>query len=417
MIYLNQAASSWPKPELVRITVREVLEAPPQAQYRSASQTIREKDYMKLCRGNLARLFGVENPERIFFTSGSTEALNLAILGLLQADMRSKNCPVPGSCGIAKEQSRMTGPGAERPQSVTIQPRRLVITEAEHNAVLRTVYDGLSGEISSGELEVMVVPCDKSGHVDMAGMREAITENTALVAVNHCSNVTGAVQDLAAIGRLAHKKGALFLADASQSAGCLPVDVKRMGIDLLAFTGHKALLGMPGVGGLYIRKGITLRPLKYGGTGRDSAVMIPEEPFYETGTANIPGIASLWAGTEVVLRQGMEAIREREALLMQMLFDGLSDIRGVRLFADKPPEGPVLSFVLDGLSPSDLGYILGGSYGITVRTGLHCAPLIHRALGTQAEGTVRVSPSWQNTEEEIKSFLEAVGEIADGLSL
>lgn len=375
MLYLNHAATTYPKPGQVLEAVARSLEDAPQSQYRGVEAGEHRKDVTKLCRGNLARLFQIGNPERIFFTGGSTQALNTAILGL-----RSTR-------------------------------RRIVYTAAEHNAVLRAIFDGLQDEIRSGEIIPVEVGCDRGGYVDMEVMEKAITEDTAMVIVNHSSNVTGAVQDITQAGKWARKNGACFLADVSQSAGALPIDVEAMNIDMLAFTGHKGLYGIQGTGGLYVREGIALRPLLFGGTGKDSRTLVPKEPFYEVGTMNTPGIAGLNAGVEFVLETGLEEIMTREKKMMKMLYQGLKEIPGVTVYGHRQPEGTALSFNVNGFSPSDTGYILAGTYGIQVRTGLHCAPLIHRYLGTEKEGTVRVSISAMTKEKEIEVFLGAMREI------
>ena len=378
MIYLNHAATTWPKPQQVLDAAACALREPA-SQYRGVTYEEHTQDTGKLCRGNLARLFQIGEPERIFFTGGSTQALNMAILGF---------------CGAG---------------------RRIVYTATEHNAVLRTIYDGLREKIAAGSILPVEVGCDGGGYVDMDAMRRAIDEDTALVIVNHSSNVTGAVQDIRQIGRWAREKGACFLVDVSQSAGALPIDVEDMGIDMLAFTGHKGLYGIQGTGGLYVRKGIPLRPLLYGGTGKDSSTLVPEEPFYEVGTMNMPGIAGLNAGVEYVLDIGLEKIAAHEKGLMKTLYDGLRENRKVVLCGERQPEGTALSFTVPGLSPSDIGYILAGTYGIQVRTGLHCAPLIHNYLGTEKGGTVRVSVSMMTKPEEAEALVRAMEELTAGL--
>lgn len=379
MIYLNHAATTYPKLREVEESVMCTLREPPQSQYRSAGEEGIQKDVIKDCRIGLAELFGIPDSDHIYFTSGSTQALNMAILG------------------IHKEY------------------KRIVITVTEHNAVLRTVADGLRNEICSGNTEIITVPCDKSGYIDMEQMKQAITENTSLVIVNHSSNVTGAVQDIKQVGLWASQAGALFLVDASQSAGALPIDVQGMHIDLLAFTAHKGLYGIQGCGGLYVRRGVALRPLMFGGTGVDSRTMIPEEPFYEVGTANMPGIAGLNAGVRWILKTGIEVIKDKESKLMKVLYEGLKACPSVTVYADRQPEGTALSFNIKGLPPADTGYILSGTYGIVVRTGLHCAPFIHKYLGTEELGTVRVSISYLTKEEEILYFLRAVQELTSRL--
>ena len=303
MIYLNHAATTYPKPPGVPEAVAKALESAPQSQYRGVSAGEYGEDRIKLCRENLARLFQIGNPERIFFTSGSTQALNMAILGY-----RSPR-------------------------------KRIVYTAAEHNSVLRTIFDGLKEEIRAGRILPVEVGCDRGGYVDMEAMERAITGDTGLVIVNHSSNVTGAVQDIRQIGSWAREKGACFLADVSQSAGALPVDVEAMNIDMLAFTGHKGLYGIQGTGGLYVREGIPLRPLLFGGTGKDSRTLVAQEPFYEVGTMNMPGIAGLNAGVEYVLETGLEKIMAHERYMMRILFEGLRALPGVALCGDRQPGG------------------------------------------------------------------------------
>lgn len=378
MVYLNHAATTYPKPERVTKAVVRAMEEAPESQYRGALSEENNRDVKKLCRGNLARLFQIGEPERIYLTSGSTQALNMGILGFVSGR------------------------------------RRIVYTATEHNSVLRTIYDGLREKIACGSCLPMKIPCDRGGYVDMEAMERGITEDTALVIVNHSSNVTGAVQDIAQIGRWCRGAGACLLVDASQSAGALPLDVEGMGIDMLAFTGHKGLYGPEGTGGLYVRRGIKLRPLMYGGTGTDSRILVPEEPFYEVGTANQPGIAGLNAGVEYILETGLEKIMRHERGLMEKLYRGLSEIPGVTVYGDETPGGTALSFNLKGFRPADVGYILAGGYGIQVRTGLHCAPLIHEYLGTAQGGTVRASISYLSTEEDIRTLLDAVGELMGG---
>ena len=379
MAYLNNAATTYPKPEVVKQAVARSLDDLPTSQYRgTVGNDIDCVDWEKLCRENLARLFQIKEKDRIVFTSGSTQALNMAILGVCRSGIKRHG---------------------------------IVITATEHNAVLRTIYDGLKHELESGELYVRVVPCDKSGYVDLEEMDSAIDDDTALVIVNHVSNVTGAMQDVNGIGQICRSKGALFLVDASQSAGVVPISVEELEPDFLAFTAHKSLFGIQGCGGLYINPQIELRPIMFGGTGTNSEVMVPEKPFYQVGTANIPGIAGLCAGVGFVLENGIDKIMQKDEKLMGTLYEGLKSIEKVVVYADKQPCGAALSFNIEGLSSSDVGYILSGSYGIQTRTGLHCAPFIHEYLGSGKMGTVRVSVSYLTEEKEIYELLDAVKEI------
>lgn len=210
----------------------------------------------------------------------------------------------------------------------------------------------------------------------------------------------------------AEKNNLLLIADISQSAGCIPVDVDGWNADAVVFTGHKSLLGIQGTGGFYIREGISLKPLKYGGTGRNSQQLTYEngDYEYEVGTQNIPGIIGLLAGTEYILQTGLDWIQKKEEMLMELLYEGLKKIDGIQIYGSpKGRRGPVLSMNFDGLKASDAAYILESGYGITVRAGLHCSPLIHQAMGTENGGTVRVSISWFTGEKDIQAFLTAAG--------
>lgn len=354
---------------------------PPSSQYRTFSGEEAGEDVFNACREALGRLFGISDPQRIVFTAGATDGMNRIVRGL----------------GLSEKQ--------------------VAVTQAEHNAVLRCVYNIWHGS------EIEVIGCDETGRVCLQKLQEKINEKTRAVFVNHCSNVTGAVNDLPAIAEIVHKKGCLLVADVSQSAGIFPIDVKGMGIDVLCFTGHKGLYGAQGTGGFYVREGIPFVETRFGGTGTESAkIQFSEEElrqfprFGEPGTQNAPGIAGLLAGVRFVEKTGMTAIREKEKRLLMQLMAGMQKIAdaypraGVCIYC--AGEGPVLSFTMRHLAPQDIGYVLAHGYGITVRTGLHCAPLMHEALHTLPQGTVRVSLSWFNTEEEIATFLKAAEEIA-----
>lgn len=375
MIYFNQAATTYPKPQCVLEAHAVALQQVPTGQFRGSSTG--EADCFEKCRRNLAVLLGVRESDRIFFSSGATDSANAVIHGL---SLRGKN---------------------------------VVVTQTEHNSILRPLLNRKE-EVGS----VTVVACDARGKVSPEAIGAAITEETAAVFVNHCSNVTGMIQDLETIGKITARKGVLLAADLSQSAGCIPIKAEKWGVDVLIFTGHKSLFGVQGTGGYYIRPGIDFRPFRYGGTGRNSRQLTYEagDYEYEPGTQNGPGIAALNAGVEYVLQRGVEKIAQKEQKMMRELYAGLREIPYVVLFgSEETNKGPVLSFCLEGLRPADVAYILQNGYGITVRTGLHCAPLIHEAMGTERNGTVRVSLSDLNTEEEIAAFLGAVREISAGI--
>ena len=375
MIYLNQAATTFPKPRCVLDAHAAALSAPPEGQFRgSAAQN---GNVFDRCRNNMGRLLGIADADRIYFTSGATDAANALVNGL----------PLAG--------------------------KRVLATQTEHNSVLRPLMN-LKDRVG----DVDIVPCDALGRVDPSDMERMFSRPAAALFVNHCSNVTGMVQDIPALSEIAHRHGALLVLDASQSAGCLPVDADVWGVDALIFTGHKALFGPQGTGGYYVRSGVPLRPYRYGGTGRNSRQLTYDDGDYEyeVGTQNAPGIAALNAGIEYVLERGVTAIHAKECGLMKALFEGLADIPGVTLYGNyELCHGPLLSFNIRGLAPSDVAYILFGSYGITVRAGLHCSPLIHDAMGTSENGTVRVSVSDLNAEADMTALIAAVREIASNM--
>jgi cysteine desulfurase family protein len=375
-VYVDNAATSFPKPPEVIDSVcsllRRISLSPGRAAHRYSLECSR---IIFDAREELAGLFNCADSSRIAFTANVTEALNTGIFGLL---------------------------------GTTLQPGDHVITSAlEHNSVMRPLrYLEKHGQIS-----ISILPADGSGEAAVEELPGLLRANTRLIVVNHVSNVTGAVADIAAIGRL--KGDALLMVDAAQSAGVFPVDVQEMDIDLLAFTGHKSLFGPPGTGGFYLRPGIALRPLKMGGTGSNSETEIQPDfmpDLHEAGTPNTLGIAGLGAGVGFVRRTGLAAIREHEERLCRLFLDGLAAIPGVTVFG--PPPGrqraAVVSLRLSGKSESAIAHSLDREFGIMVRAGLHCAPAAHRAIGTFAHGTVRFSFGFFNTEADVAACLRAL---------
>ncbi|MGB9771568.1 MAG: aminotransferase class V-fold PLP-dependent enzyme [Candidatus Kapaibacteriota bacterium] len=374
MIYLNNAATSFPKPKEVQDAVIASFSGPLVHSSRTGLEH-EDDDIVYLCRTRLADLFNIEDPLQIVFTSGSTEALNLAIKGL----------PLNGS--------------------------NVVITAIEHNSVIRP----LKTLEKEGKISVTVVECDRNGYVYPEQIAQAIRDDTRAVVVNHCSNVTGAVLDIAEISKIAHSAGAYFIVDASQSAGAIPIDCKSWDIDLLAFTGHKSLFGLQGIGGLYIKKGIELKPLKVGGTGILSELLLQPEGMpihYEAGTPNTPGIISLYAGVQFILQTGLDRIIEHKRKLYQILFDELGDNADIEIYSPQNHTSySNFCFNVKQMVPEEVGYVLEASFDIWVRTGLHCAPLLLPYLGVDSWGTVRASHSYFTTEEEIYKFIDAVKKI------
>jgi cysteine desulfurase family protein len=376
-VYLDNAATTYPKPESVLRAVerfaREVGGNPGRSGHRRALEAGRE---VLLAREVVARLLGVTNPSRIVFTKNATEALNIAIKGILK----------PGG--------------------------HVIISSLEHNSIWRPVST-LKRERG---VNCTVIACDPEGHLDINRIREAIGPRTQLLAFTHASNVLGCLLPMEELAALARERKIPLLVDAAQTAGRYPIDVEGAGIDLLAFTGHKELLGPPGTGGLYIAPGKEPDPLMAGGTGSHSSS--PEQPEelpdrYEAGTLNAWGIAGLRAGVEFVLEVGVEDVRRHEETLFQHLLERLSGMAGVTVYGPREWKRKVgiISFNVEGYSSGEVAARLNEIYGIYVRGGLHCSPLAHRTMGTEEQGAVRVGLSWFNTLEEIDYLLEAISHL------
>lgn len=372
-IYLDNAATSFPKPPGVYAAVdhalREIGVGPGRGGYRQSLDATR---LVFAARESAAVLFGITDSSRLVFTHSATEGLNLATIGLLK----------PGD--------------------------HVVTTSAEHNSLARPL-----NLLARRGVELTRVPCDRQGFVAPGDISAAVRSNTRLIALSHCSNVTGAIQPVAEIGRIARQHGVLFLLDAAQSAGSIPIDVRELSVDLLAAPGHKGLLGPQGTGILYVAAGVDLEPLMVGGTGGYSSSdeqpeAMPER--FESGTLNTPGVAGLKAGIEFVMEQGVEAIRRKESQLVVRLLEGVAGIPDLTVHGPDDParRGSVVSFTVTGHDPSEIAYILDRDWGISVRAGLHCAPDAHRSLGTYPAGTIRVSPGYFNVEADIDAFVKAL---------
>ncbi len=378
MIYLDNAATSFPKPEAVYQALdrfaRQDLANPGRAGHKMALAAERALDDT---RHLLNQFFNGEGPERFVFTLNCTDALNMAFKGVL----------------------------AEGDHVVT--------TDLEHNSVSRP----LRAMELAGKITLTRIHADGGGTIDPDEIRRAIAPRTRLIALTHASNVLGTVQPIAAVGRIARESDLLFLVDAAQTAGVVAIDVQAMNIDLLAFPGHKSLLGPTGTGALYVGPRAQVRAWREGGTGGDSSseTQPREFPYYlEGGTPNVLGVAGLAAGLKYVQEQGLDKIREHEVALTERLRRRLDEIDGYEIFGHKDASQRVgtLSFRSETLPAAELGGILDQSFDIAIRPGLHCAPYIHRSLGTFPEGTARVSPGAFNTEEDIDRLARALAEIA-----
>lgn len=385
MIYFDNAATSWPKPPGVVEAMTHFMDNVGANPGRSGHHlSVEAGRIVYEARELVAELFNVADPLRVVFGANVTEALNLALKGYLRAG------------------------------------DHVVTSSMEHNSVMRPLRALAAGTCGEG-IELTVVPCSKEGFLDPSELEMAIRPNTAMIVLNHASNVCGSLLPMREAGVMARQHGCLLLVDVAQTAGAYPIDMAADSIDLLAFTGHKALGGPMGTGGLIIGDRVSLSrlsPIKQGGTGSRSEW--EEQPdflpdMYESGTANAVGLAGLAAGVRWVRERGVEAIRQREIGLIQQLIDGLREIPGVSVYGglDATRQTATVSFNVAGLEASEVGLRLDDEYGIMCRVGLHCAPAAHRTLGTFPDGTVRFGLSALTTSVQIAQALQAVREIAD----
>lgn len=380
-IYLDNAATSYPKPESVYSamdrTARDIGVSPNRGGYRQGLAAAR---ILFDARESLAELFNLADSSRFIFTHSATESLNLAVKGFL----------APGD--------------------------HAVTTTMEHNSLARPLH-----EASQHGVGLTWVSGDADGYVSVAAIMNAVTPKTRLVAMTHCSNVTGALNPAAELGAALKERGIAFLLDASQSAGSVPIDIPAMNVDLFAAPGHKGLYGPQGTGFLYMAEPLRLKPLMVGGTGGGSTELtqpdgLPER--FESGTINIAAVAGLKAGVDFIASRGVAAVQEHETLLLTRLIEGLAAINNVTVINMNlaKPRGPVVSFTVKGIDPALIGFTLDRDFDIAVRVGLHCAPLAHKTIGTFPGGTIRVSPGVFSTSDHIDSFLAAMRVIASGRS-
>lgn len=380
MIYLDNAATSWPKPASVTAAMTDFLERAGGNPGRSGHRlSIAAGRIVYDTRERLAEFFGLRDPLRVIFTLNATHALNLALQGLLQ----------PGE--------------------------RVVTGGMEHNAVMRPLR-----ALEKRGIQVEVVPAEKDGTLSLSAFAAALETKTRLVVVNHASNVCGTIAPVQEIAALAHAAGALVLVDAAQTAGAFPIHLPSLGADLLAFTGHKGLHGPPGTGGLLLSDDFDpaqLNPLVRGGTGSRSEHETQPDDLpdrYESGTPNGVGLAGLGAGLAWIQERGLDALRAYELTLSARLRAGLAEIPGVTVYGPQNPEQAtaVISFTMQGKRVSEIGCRLDDEDEILCRVGLHCAPAAHRSLGTFPEGTVRLAPGPTTTLQDIETVLGAVRKIA-----
>lgn len=382
MVYLDNAATTFPKPESVYVAMDAFLRTqcanPGRSGHRMSTESQR---VVSLCRRAVAELLGAPDASHVVFTLNATDALNIAIRGLVR----------PGD--------------------------HVITTRMEHNSVVRP----LEGLRQRAGVAVTYVDADAEGQVQAESIARALRPDTRLIAMAHASNVVGTIQPIEEVARLVRDTPTYLLVDAAQTAGVLPISVRETGIDLLAFAGHKGTLGPPGTGGLVLGGRALPAPLREGGTGTLSESIshpdaLPER--LEAGTLNVSGLAGLLAGVEYIAERGLEDIRAHERAMSEALYRGLAAIAGVALqgpsdFAQRV--GPV-SVTLGETDPREVAAILDTSFDIAGRAGLHCAPLAHESLGTSPPGTLRLSPGPFTKAEDIEAAIDAVGQIAEALA-
>ena len=376
MIYLDNAATTMHKPQCVINAVAAAMGSMGNAGRGANEASLSASRIRYDTRERLCRLFGGTNPKQVAFTCNSTESLNIAIRGLAK----------PGD--------------------------HVITTMLEHNSVLRPLYD-----LEEQGVRLAIIESDSKGRLDISRIEDAICDETRMIICTNGSNLTGNYVDVEAVGKIAKAHGVLFVVDASQTAGVFPIDVERMNIDVLCFTGHKGLLGPQGTGGLYVREGVFVHPLKCGGTGvqtynKSQPKEMPTR--LEAGTLNGHGIAGLYAALGYLEETGIDHIRAREQELMWKFYEGVKDIPEVTVYGDFSVKErcPIVTLNIGDYDSGEVSDALLTDYGISTRPGGHCAPLMHEALGTVEQGAVRFSFCHYNTDEEVETAIRAVRELA-----
>ena len=375
MIYLDNAATTMKKPQCVIDAVVAAMSHMGNAGRGATSAALDASRVIYDTREKLSDLFNLQNPSRVAFTCNSTESLNTAIKGILSSGDHA------------------------------------ITTALEHNSVLRPLYD-----LQAKGMELSIVDCDENGNIDYNDFEKLIKENTKAIVCTHVSNLVGNVLDVKKIGSIAKKHNLIFIVDASQSAGVFEIDMQDMNIDILCFTGHKGLLGPQGTGGICVREGIDVRPLKVGGSGvntfsKEQPVEMPTH--LEAGTLNGHALAGLNAALDYLKEEGIDNIQKREEELMFRFYNGIKDIKDIKIFGNfENKRAAIVTFNVGDIDSAAFSDELSFAYDISTRAGAHCAPLMHKAMNTVEQGAVRFSFSHYNTEEEIDTDIKAVKEIA-----
>ena len=373
IIYLNNAATSWPKPREVMAAVNESLSLPLFGSGRTTGS--QGEDFCTRARESLSTFLAAGPPEHIVFTHNATDSLNILIQGFLTG--KQHGCHV-------------------------------LTTALDHNSVLRPLYEN----DQQHRIRLSIMPFDGCS-VRPEAVETAIQPDTKLMVMTHGSNVLGAVQDIRSIGEILHDHGIYFIVDGAQTAGHIPVILRDLPVDAYVFTGHKALLGIPGTGGFYLQDPEAIAPVRFGGTGTDSfSLLHPREmpERFEIGTPNYPGLAAIAAGVKFIEERGISSIAKKAEVQTAFIIRELKKEANITMYNDHP-DLPIVAFNIQGLQNDDVGFMLARAYGVIARTGLHCAPLVHKAING-SEGCVRLSLSWCTTDEECRIAANAVREIA-----
>lgn len=380
MIYLDNASTSFHKPECVFEAVLKAMHQAGNSGRGISGEAMEASRLIFDTRCRIARMFEADGPECVAFTGNATEALNTALFGIIHPERENIHA---------------------------------IATEMDHNSVLRPLY-----ALEKRGMKLTILPADRKGRISLTDLETAIRPETKVIVCTHASNLIGNRNDIHAIGEIAKRHKLFFIVDAAQTAGVFPISMKRDQIDILCFSGHKGLMGPQGTGVICVRPGVRVEPLKVGGSGiltfqKEHPSDMPET--LEAGTLNSHGIAGLRAALGWIEETGTDRIRQREQMLMQQFYDQVKDISGVTVYGDfsQKDRSPVVTLNIGDMGSSEVSMILDEEYGISTRSGGHCAPLMHRALGTAKTGAVRFSFSYFNTEEEVDEAARAVKEIAE----
>ena len=376
MIYLDNAATTYPKPQKVYDSMMDCMKNycanPGRSGHKLAMKSARE---IYDTRENIAKLFNIENPMNIIFTSNATDSLNIAIKGVVN------------------------------------EGDHIITTSMEHNSVIRPIKS-----LEKYGIENTIVDCDKEGFLNIENIKNAIKPNTKLIVTTHASNVCGTLIDIKSVGEIAKENNILYLVDASQTAGVYEIDVKSINVDMIAAPGHKCLFGPQGTGILYIREGLNINISKEGGTGSKSEDLFQPDILpdkYESGTHNTPGIVGLNEGIKFILEIGIENIREYEEQLCEYMLNRLKEVPNIIIYgpSDSKQRAAVISINIDKIDSGELTFLLDSEYDIATRSGIHCSPLAHKTLGTLDQGAVRFSLSYFNTKDDIDKAIDALKDI------